>query len=237
MKQFSRFVPSAFALLLILSAAPSFAGDAYPLPNCPVGGEKLGSMGDPIVHMREGREFRFCCEKCVGKFEADSATYIAKIDKEIADAQRASYPLTTCPVGGDELGAMGEPVEMIVGNRLVRLCCKGCVKGVNKDPDAVIAKLDAAVIEKQKADYPLASCVVGGEALDAMGAPVEFVHANRLVMFCCKGCVKKFQNDPGKYLAMLDDAAGLKKDVETAAADMAADAMPAAEAAGQTQER
>lgn len=60
--------------------------------------------------------------------------------------------------------------------------------------------------------YPLTTCVVSGEALGEMGAPVDYVYKeegkpDRLVKFCCKMCVGKFKKDPAKYLAKLDAAA------------------------------
>jgi hypothetical protein len=64
-------------------------------------------------------------------------------------------------------------------------------------------------------DYPLTTCVVSGEKLGSMGAPVEHVHKqegkpDRLVRFCCKACIKDFTQDPEKYLKMIDDAAAIK---------------------------
>lgn len=59
--------------------------------------------------------------------------------------------------------------------------------------------------------YPLTTCVVSGEALGEMGAPIDYIHKeegkpDRLVKFCCKMCVGKFKKDPAKYLAKLDAA-------------------------------
>lgn len=80
--------------------------------------------------------------------------------------------------------------------------------------------------EAQKA-YPLATCVVSGDKLEAgdMGPIIEYVHKeagkpDRLVRLCCKGCVKDFKKDPAKYLKMIDDAAAAKaKGEKTAASD------------------
>ena len=51
-------------------AAPA-AAEAYPLDTCPVSGEKLGSMGDPVVVSHEGVEVRLCCKGCLKEFNAD----------------------------------------------------------------------------------------------------------------------------------------------------------------------
>lgn len=61
------------------------------------------------------------------------------------------------------------------------------------------------------AAYPLETCVVSGEKLGDMGRPYDYVHQeagkpDRLVRFCCKGCVRDFKKDPAAYLKKLDDA-------------------------------
>ncbi|GAB4327549.1 MAG: hypothetical protein Kow0074_22950 [Candidatus Zixiibacteriota bacterium] len=57
---------------------------AYPLDYCLVSGEKLGSMGDPVVKVYDGREVKFCCRMCVSDFEANQAVYLAKLDSAAA---------------------------------------------------------------------------------------------------------------------------------------------------------
>lgn len=120
----------------------------YPLETCPVSGEKLGEMGAPVDSVYRNRLVRFCCEDCKSKFLADPDKVIAKLDEAVVAAQGPKYPLATCVVSGDELGgAMGEPIDYVVGNRLIRLCCKGCKKQIAKDPLSFLAKLDAAKAE------------------------------------------------------------------------------------------
>ena len=55
-------------------------GDPYMLDVCVVSNEKLGSMGDPIVNVYEGREIRFCCKGCVKEFKKDPKAVLAKLD-------------------------------------------------------------------------------------------------------------------------------------------------------------
>lgn len=55
--------------------------------------------------------------------------------------------------------------------------------------------------------YPLTTCVVSGEPLDAMGGPHVVEHEGRTVKLCCKDCVKDFQADPQAFLAQIDAAA------------------------------
>lgn len=187
-------------------------GDAYTLGTCPISGEELGGMGDPIVKVYHGREVRFCCKMCIGKFEKNMAEGWKKIDAQIIKAQLPYYPLGTCIVSGEALGSeeMGDPINYVYNNRLVRFCCKGCIKDFKADPEAFIEKLDAAVIAKQLEDYPLDTCLVGGGELGSMGKPFQIVSGNRLVQFCCKGCLPEFEKDTNKFIAKLDKAWGFE---------------------------
>jgi hypothetical protein len=81
-----------------------------------------------------------------------------------------------------------------------------------KTPPAGQAQADGA-----KAGYPLNTCVVSGSKLErsSMGDPVDYTHKeagkpDRLVRFCCKGCIPAFQKDPAKHLKKIDDAAAAK---------------------------
>ncbi|HEY0945604.1 MAG TPA: hypothetical protein VGD81_10065 [Opitutaceae bacterium] len=85
-------------------------------------------------------------------------------DKPAASAQSAStdsakakadYPLTTCVVSGDPLegGDMGEAIDYVhkeegKPDRLVRLCCKGCVRDFKKDPAKYLKAIDDAAAGK-----------------------------------------------------------------------------------------
>jgi len=212
---------AAFALQELKSKPAGGAQDAqskvvqtqlpsYPLTTCPISGHEITSMGAPFDHVVDGRLVRLCCENCVAKVDADPAAAIAKIDAGVIAQQKTGYPLETCPVSGEPLGAMGDPVDFVHGTRLVRFCCKSCVKGFQKDPSEAMAKIDAALIETQKATYPLTTCVVSEEGLTSQGEPVDMLYGTRLVRFCCKGCVKEFRKDPAKFVAQLDAAKGAK---------------------------
>jgi hypothetical protein len=47
-----------------------------------------------------------------------------------------------------------------------------------------------------------------------MGKPVDFVYGNRLVRFCCAGCIDAFNDDPTAGLAKIDAALKPKKETE-----------------------
>jgi YHS domain-containing protein len=82
---------------------------------------------------------------------------------------------------------------------------------------AMLAAGLIACAEEKKDDakkdaYPLKTCVVSGEELDGMGDTVKETYKDASgketeVRFCCKKCVKKFAQDPDKYLKILNDAA------------------------------
>ena len=50
------------------------ASDDYPLKDCVVSGEPLGSMGEPYVLDHKGTTVKFCCKNCKGKFEKMDAS-------------------------------------------------------------------------------------------------------------------------------------------------------------------
>ena len=175
----------------------------YTLGTCPVSGEILGSMGDPIVKEYDGREVKFCCAGCIDTFEKDKEKYWAKIDEAMIAQQLPHYPLNTCAVRGEELGGMGEPVNMIHTNRLVRFCCSGCVKTFKSDPDKYFAEMDAKIIAQQAPHYPMVDCPVSDHAHNG---GFDIIYMNRLVRLCCDGCEWKFFDSPAEYVAEVDAA-------------------------------
>ena len=57
-------------------------------------------------------------------------------DRESAEGQRV------CPVSGELLGKMGEPIKLDVQGREVWICCAGCEDALRKDPEQYFAKLN-----------------------------------------------------------------------------------------------
>jgi len=193
------------------AAAPAkkaaWAGDPYLLTTCAVSGEELDPMEEAITHTVDGRQLKVCCKRCAAKLDADATKFLVAVDRATAANQAAVYPTTRCLVSGEELE--GEPVDVVVGNRLFRVCCKRCAGKVKADPGAFAEKLDAMVVEVQAKDYPVGTCLVRGKKLSP-GAK-QVVVGNRLVQLCCSGCVKKFNADPAKYVAQIDRAWAAKK--------------------------
>lgn len=74
---------------------------------------------------------------CCGGMTATEATPTAD-SKVVADA------LTTCPVSGEKLGEMGAPYTFTYQNQEVKLCCSGCKKKFDKDPEKYVKIIRAA---------------------------------------------------------------------------------------------
>lgn len=217
---------SAMLVAVMLCAAPSLAqqhdatppapkdktgaksqdrvGDPYPLATCPISGKALGDMGDPVVKVYDGREVRYCCDGCPGKFEKNLAASLAKLDEKIIKDQAPLYPLETSLVTGKDLPAM--PYEFVYGNRLVRLGAEGEKGDFLKEPKKFMEALNQAVIAAQGADYPLLKCPVSGDELDTMGKPQDLVIAGRLIRLCCNDCRKDIEANPAKFITIVDGA-------------------------------
>lgn len=185
------------------AAKAEFKGDPYLLDTDPVSGAKLGPADKQVILEHEGRELRFATEQNAASFRADVTKYLAKVDAALIKQQLPHYALQTCPVSDKKLGDMGEPVNFLHKNRLVRFCCPDCRASFLKDPGKFVAKLDAAVIAAQSKKYVAKTCVVSDEPLGEMGDPVDYVIGGRLVRLCCEGCIKKLRKDPLKYLEQL----------------------------------
>ena len=94
--------------------------------------------------MLGNRLVRLVDREAVAKLNADPATYNAKLDRIIIEAERADYPLTTCIVGGRELDPDKPAAEVVVGNRLMKLCCGGCKAKIRATPYAYVQKINKA---------------------------------------------------------------------------------------------
>jgi hypothetical protein len=94
-----------------------------------------------------------------------------KKDKEQAQVSTqaaADYPVDFCVVSGDKLedGDMGPPINYThkqdgKSDRLVRLCCKSCVKDFKKDPEKFLKMIDEAAAAKAKGEKPATPATSG----------------------------------------------------------------------------
>ncbi len=66
------------------SATKADSGKGYPLDTCVVSGAKLGSMGDPVIHIYKGQEIKLCCKGCLDTVKNNPEKYL-KIVKDAYD--------------------------------------------------------------------------------------------------------------------------------------------------------
>lgn len=114
----------------------------YPLDTCVVSGETLAGMDGAVDYVHGNRLVRFCCNDCIQTFTSAPAKYLAILDEAVVEKQKPSYPLRNCPIKGEELDEAA--VDMVIANRLVRLCCNDCVGQVKQNPTRILQKIDEA---------------------------------------------------------------------------------------------
>lgn len=202
-------------------AAPARVGYAWPLNTCIVSGEPLGDK--PVVKVLEdakdpavnGREVRFCCEKCAATFDANRAKYLKDADAAIAAREMPAYTLTNCVMMPDEKLPAPDAKEqdgarsVVIGNQLVRVCCAQCERKVKRNPAAVLTKVQTALVAAQTPGYTMKTCPVSGKPLPA--TPSDTLIAGQLVRLCCDDCRASAEKNPAATLAKLQ-APAAKKD-------------------------
>ena len=60
--------------------------------------------------------------------------------------------------------------------------------------------------EQPPVPYPLTTCFSSGEKLGEMGKPFVFTYQGQELKLCCKGCKKKFDENPEKAMKDFQDA-------------------------------
>ena len=163
---------------------------------CPITGKPVdASMKSIVVN---GQSVFVCCPQCIAKIQADprgtldkvNANYAASIAEQVHIAAQG-----ICPVSGEELGSMGDPIAVKIGDETAFLCCKRCIgKAVNKEH---WAKIQSNLRTAQ------ATCPVTGEPLPA-DAQSTVVDGQRIFV-CCPKCIDSIKGDPATYLAKLNE--------------------------------
>ena len=122
-----------------------------------------------------------------------------------ADAKApAGYLLTVDALTGAPLGA--SPVTVVHEGRELRFANQANADKFKADPASVLKSVDQKLIALQTPTYPLDTCLSTGEKLGSMGKPADIIHGNRLVRFCCEGCVDDFKKNPEAALKKIDAA-------------------------------
>lgn len=94
----------------------------------------------------------FAAEKHAGHSADKKAA--APTETEIIAKARATYPLKTCLVSDEPLGSMGDAVGYIhratgQPDRVIFICCEGCLDDFKANPAKFLAKVDAAAKAKK----------------------------------------------------------------------------------------
>jgi YHS domain-containing protein len=111
----------------------------------------------------------------------------------------SAKPQTTCPVSGKPID---RDIHVDYQGQRIYFCCAKCPAEFRKDPEKYFAAFEKEGVGLENIQT---TCPVSGEKLGEadMGKPVSLQYKGRTVLFCCTMCVKKFQADPAKYLAVL----------------------------------
>jgi len=116
-----------------------------------------------------------------------------------------AYPLDTCAVSGEKLGADAVTVVLSgmkdknLDGTQMKFCCAKCQASFIAAPEKYMPKVTEAVV-KAAGNYPITTCLVmTDEGVDASSKTVVF--HNRVYRLCCKKCVARFEKDPSKYEA------------------------------------
>ena len=85
---------------------------------------------------------------------ADAAKKPTPAETALIAKARASYPLKTCLVSDEALGSMGEATPYIhraagQPDRVLFVCCDGCIDDLKANPAKFLAKIDAAAKAKK----------------------------------------------------------------------------------------
>lgn len=118
---------------------------AYPMTACLASGRPIDVKGTPTNAVYGNRLMRFCCGGCANYIIKDPARLkkaIKTLDAATVKKQLPTYTMTTCVVSGRPLG--DQPVDVVIGGQLVRLCCGGCVKKFKKNPRSFLGLLNPA---------------------------------------------------------------------------------------------
>lgn len=96
-----------------------------------------------------------------------------------------------CPVSGAELGSMGQPIKVNVGDEFAFLCCKECQ---SRKIDATHWSTIQTRIAKAQA-----TCPIMDKPVDAKMQST--VVSGQKIFVCCPPCIEKIEADPAAAIA------------------------------------
>jgi P-type Cu+ transporter len=180
-----------------------------------------GMIVDPAtargVAQYQGDTYCFCSPKCMQRFTAEPAKYLAPDYKpgmpspaspvQIAPATR---PVQKDPVCGMTVDASKAPASLEHEGKLYHFCCKGCAVKFKADPGKYLSpsyKPGGMTPMVQLGGVQIASKAnpekdpVCGMDVDSTNPAAKITHNGATYYFCSVGCAAKFSSDPQKYLS------------------------------------
>ena len=100
-----------------------------------------------------------------------------------------------CPVTGEQLGSMGDPVRAQIGEEILFLCCKGCLKG----------KIDPKHWATIHANFARAQGICPVMKHELPKKPKWTIVDGEIIYVCCPPCTEKIAAEPQKYLRAVDE--------------------------------
>jgi len=118
-------------------------------------GLAVGCAGPVVTTAPQPTASTSAADSQVSEEEKEIQAQLAKLDP----AERAAVEAQRwCAINsGERLGEMGPPVKVMLKGQAVYLCCKGCQKRAEADPDKALAKVEElkakAKAENEKATH------------------------------------------------------------------------------------
>lgn len=115
---------------------------------CPVSGRIL-AMNGRVTSVPIGvRTVYLCCAKCEEPLKSNSAQFLTQLPdplprRAIRGDHKAMADQKTCPVMKKPLSPHGKAWKVVLGQRSVFVCCRGCIGELKNRPDVYLARLDA----------------------------------------------------------------------------------------------
>jgi Cu(I)/Ag(I) efflux system membrane fusion protein len=163
-------------------------------------------LGNPDGRLRPGMFTRVTLRTPVSEMPAFRERFAQRPAARPATVRRANFTTPAeqkiCPVTGNELGTMGDPVPVNLASGQVWICCEGCQTPLKEQPGKYLPKLARTewTVEQQ------GICPVTRARLGSMGEPLPVEVENQKLWVCCAGCPEKLKAEPARYLAALEPA-------------------------------
>jgi YHS domain-containing protein len=135
--------------VMIHDQAPHYPVNTSIISGRPLGGPG-GTGGVGVEFVWCNRLVRVADEAERQAFMQDPERYVRVLDEEVIRVQTPTYGMPMrCPVQGDILPS-DEPIDFVVANRMVRVCCARCVRSVRARPYQYLTMVDYANREAAK---------------------------------------------------------------------------------------